>query len=97
MERITTGVVGHPLRQHTQIKRDNRALRYEKRLLRAAFEKAKQDNIPSAFYTVRVVREHDPAIYLYARDDRVDISPLLNLVRDDLPSLYRKYITARTL
>lgn len=76
----------------------NRARRYEKRLLREAIMKARRESVPAAYYTLRIVRPDDPTIYVY-RDERGDIDPthLLEFVQEDCPVLYRKYERAKMM
>lgn len=80
---------------HQNTKADNRMQRYEKRLLREAFEKAKREDRSCTLYDFRVVKPDDRTLYLHASRDMVDITSLLGLVRDDFPALYRKYMNAR--
>lgn len=75
----------------------SRALRYERRLLREAFLKAEREGITIAKYRrFRIVRPNDPTCYIYIDGEgNVDRTNVLELVRADLPSLYRKYEKAR--
>ena len=70
----------------------NTLKRYKKRLLKEAFRKATKDDIEIVPYSLRINRKTEKIIFIYQDfDGNVDTNPLIDLVKKDLPSLYRKY------
>ena len=96
-EEVLRDETGLDYKTREMSKLGNRIHRYKRRLLKEAFRKAANAKI-----NVVLPKDH---LFLYESDDskiflrkdydkNIDIDPLLNLVKDDFPSLYRRYYSA---
>jgi len=71
----------------------NRIQRYKHRLLKETFTKARDKDIKIIEYELILLDEIDDSCILIHKDynGNVDIEPILNLVKQEFSSLYRRY------
>ena len=71
----------------------HKVIKYKKRLLKEAFKKAKDDGLDTVIYDlIPSDKIKNSTILLHQNYTKnVDITPLLNLIKDNYPSLHSKY------
>ena len=73
----------------------NRLHRYWKKLVAVSIGVAKERGIKSRFIEFGDIVEDDQKIHIHTDGENVDVSELLKLAQDRVPSLYRRYQTGR--